>query len=448
MARFRKAIVRAGVYDIPREDGSVQSELITPERLEHWAQTGNSMQASGLRIPGPWAHDAAALPIRVGSDGTLTTSFHNAGFWERFQVSLDEEGVPTLYGEIDVPGDENDPNTPAGKVGKTVKETSIYVRPKFRDGSGQEWEDALMHVALVTHPIEKGQKNFEGIALSMSHCTHPIKMAMSGDITELIKNLREVAKVSVPEDTSPENLIERLNAALLQKRLSEGENKTGNTRTPPSGARETTSPVITMSFSQKQAEALLQAGTINPDTGKPFTKEDFEAAGVKFTPSAPSTPQDPPLDSALQSQLTAQQQVNTLLMSHLRNAEVEKRETRMNALIRSGRISQEYADQRIKPLLEGFQMSFDDQGNIKPSSVDVVLDALEQLPSSTPQAGLNLGADRSLIPGSVDQLLNSLSMSASGVRVHEPNWGTGNQLKPDEAQKLAEEFLKNTGNHG
>jgi hypothetical protein len=196
MAKFRKQIVAAGVYDIPLPGGGSRVELLTPTRLQHWAETGNRMLRAGFRIPAPWCHDPNALPFKMGNDGTLPNSLQNVGFWESLEVSANEQGVPALFGLVDVPGDAQDPNSPAGKIGNTIQDTSVYVRPNFRDSAGRNWSDALMHIALVTHPVEHGQPNFQPVpksgietpaipgspvhiqagelALSMSHCRYQI----------------------------------------------------------------------------------------------------------------------------------------------------------------------------------------------------------------------------------------------------------------------------------
>ena len=140
--RFKKPIVTTGVYTIPGD--TPRKVEVTSDRLNHWADQFHSMKSAGVSVPAPWNHSTEALPMSVGNDGTLPRSDINAGWWDKVWVEDN-----TLWGELDVPQNED-----AVKIGTSVKESSIYVRPSFVDGSGNEWKDSLMHIALVTHPIE------------------------------------------------------------------------------------------------------------------------------------------------------------------------------------------------------------------------------------------------------------------------------------------------------
>jgi hypothetical protein len=385
MPRFRKPIVSAGAYEIPipGSDNS-RTEVITQERLVHWADTGNSMVKEGHRIPGPWYHDPKALPVKMGSDGSLNSSSDNGGFWDRFWVE-NKDGKSTLWGEIDSPGREDDPNTPAGKIGTTVRETSIYVRPSFRDGSGKEWQDAMMHIGLVTHPIEKGQENFrpvsEGLALSMSQCRYSFSMSehpaqpMAGiSVNELLAKLREIAKVSLPGDTTDVNFLDRLNAALEQKRLSE-EEESGTVRVPPKGAQEPPAPMITMSLTKQQIDAIVTAKTVNPATGQPFKPEELQMS----QPSTKEELQDHPVVKKMV-------EFQTILMSQLNGQALTNRTERVKAILIKAPQLKPVIEAQVVPLLSSFKMSFSPDGSPTPHAVDTVLDALEAVATSAAPA--------------------------------------------------------------
>lgn len=474
MPRFRKPIVKAGVYEIPIPGSSkTRSEILSADRIKYWSETANEMIKEGHRIPGPWHHDLQSLPVKMGSDGSLPKSSDNAGFWDRFWVEGNrEDGSVTLWGEIDAPGSENDLNTPAGKIGKTVKETSIYVRPSFKDGSGREWKDALMHVGLVTHPIEKGQENFvpvsEGLALSMSQCNYSFSMSEVGSIdnpnlpttgmsvSELLGKLKEVARISLPSDTTDVNFLERLNAALEQKRLSEEEEK-GTIRVPPKGAQEPPAPMITMSLNQQQIDAIVSAKAVNPDTGKPFTVEELKMS---------LTPSNQPSIQELQDHPVVKKMVEyqTVLMGQLNTQALTSRLQRAQSIVQKQPAMQKVVDEKVAPLLQSFQMSFGNDGKPNPHPVDTLLDALESIADASPQPAqpVQMGQPsdlaRSWLNSAPSHMLpqdNSglaALMQNYGLAMSQPPQGASEVSPPnsgvvteEEAEKIANRFLSQSG---
>lgn len=419
MARFEKAILSAGQYKV---NGAVYD--ITPERLRHWADTAMRMIQSGLRIPAPWRHDEHSVPLKMGNDGTLSSSKENGGFWERFWVE-EKNGTAVLYGELEAPGEITDYDSPAGRIGKTVKETSIYVRPEFEDGSGTRWKDAILHVALVTHPVEKGQLNFVpsvGFALSMA-----LRSSPEDSLSAIIKELEEVAGIALPEDTNAETFFDRLATALRQKRIDlRNKDDEGIFKIPKKG-REANPPIVAMSMTKAHYEALLKA--TNPQTGKPYTAEELQALGI----AEPSALDDKDLENPVVKGLV---KANSLLMSHINSEERRKREQRIASLVESRRITREYADKTLRPMLESFKMSFDEGGKSIPDPLDMVLDAIEQMPAN-PLTSKIVGG-RSAASFVLPPELAKLVMS------HEPEVEDG-QVDDEEAEKIAKLFLANTG---
>jgi hypothetical protein len=482
MAKFRKSIVTAGVYEIPSSDGKNRIELLTADRLKHWAETAKRMEQSGFRIPAPWNHDGAALPIQTGQDGTLRTSFENGGFWSDLQVKSNADGVATLYGTLDVPGDPQDHSSPAAKIGTTVRDTSIYVRPQFSDSKGQKWEDALMHIALVTHPVEQGQDNFEpsfsqkneaGVAISMSHrlvLSRPENQPPQKDVfmairdfqpsgasatipgapdqiegsgpneqqeinsfKELLLRLREIAKIALPEDTTVQNLVERLRVVLLQKEASEeaDEEEEGSTTQPPEGAKEQPAPVV-MSFNAQQIDAIIAAKVVNPSTGKPFSKDELAKVGE---PKPVETNPDVVMSHPKVVELT---NACNFFAKRLNDMTLGEIRSRVQGLVAKGKISKDYVEKKLAPLMEGFQMSYSPDGTRQPHQIEVVLDALE--------------AANSLVGPAVSQgVMNQqqaaayLAMNFSKEEPMPPDFLNGGVLNEEDASKVANEFLKNTG---
>ena len=130
------------------------------ESITRHAATANNMLQRGLRIPCPFAHHKEAVPVK----STVEPSpYNNAGYWELFSIRKNDKGKPALFGIIDLPGSDNEPDSPYYKAKNTAKEVSISIKPEYLDGTGTKWEDVIMHVALVNHPVVPDQEPFKDI---------------------------------------------------------------------------------------------------------------------------------------------------------------------------------------------------------------------------------------------------------------------------------------------
>lgn len=338
MGKYKKQIVSAGKYHVSSGDGSRPEVTITPERIRGWAETIKELQKAGHKIPAPFNHNPKAIPFQEGDNGALDSSVENGGFWEDISVEVDENNVPVLMGSLNTPHSD--------KVGETIRDVSIYVKPEWKDGKGRIWRDVPMHIALVTHPIEPGQPNFEPLeddmAIAMSH----ISMSMSEDYTlmpvgsslgSIVSQLRDVACIDLGDDVTPENIVERLGVALRQKKISEqtGVGSAGSVSKPPEGAVRESVPI------QMSQETKVE------------TNEVVETDEVK----------------------ALKQQNEALLMSVTNNKKTSL-EARVNALLTSKKITEAYALE-LKKALEGFQMSFNEDGSEVITTTESIIKAFE-----------------------------------------------------------------------
>lgn len=373
MPLITKKIVSSGVFRLA--NGSLA--VIPPERLHHWAAEFGRYRKAGNQLPAPWSHidPVTKQPIVMGPH--LERSDINAGFWENLRVEKDQELGDVLVGDLDIPGDINDPNTPAGKVGKTVRETSIFAAD-FQDGKSNQYTDIPLHIALVTHAIEPNQKNFvPAIAMSQMAYTmmamppgasndksrppstqpkpgqndqdrsdpgrQPIQPnATAPGVDQVIQLLRQCG-IALPQDTTDANFLERLVVALGQKSMSDGGDDEGSPYQQPEGA------------TQKQP-APVAMSQITPEMFQSITAEVFMS------------------HPAAQALKTANEQ----LMAHVNAQAQQARQLRVDSLVGSGRITKEYAEATLKPMVASFQMSFG--ANAPPSALDATLAALESLP--------------------------------------------------------------------
>lgn len=358
MPTFTKRIIRPGTYTVPRADGTRARVHIGPQRISKWLSTFDAMKKVGLGIPAPWRHEEKALPVRLDGDQKDTNAFNNAGFWKRLWVD-DKDG--SLYGEVDVPREED-----ADRLGKTVVDVSLLAKPKWVDGSGNEYDDALTHIALVTHPVAKDHDNFrpspsESEAIACSLCdllmAEDVTPAPSGgagnaSIGDGVKASSATVKdaltmlskmdppITLPEDTNSQNFLERLVTALnaLSAAAAAGDEEDKNTSIsePPSGSKEKPGP-IAMANEPKE----------------PLKLSAEDQAAINWARKTSSV--------AYQS--------------------------RIEACVKQGKITPKLAKETALPLLKDLQLSFDAEGQPVKTPLDMVLEAWEAIPANSVLTG-------------------------------------------------------------
>lgn len=362
MPKFEKEILTPGLYAVSDAKGNRHAKLITKEMISHWVKQHNEMRKSGLNIPAPAYHDKQAVP-----ENKPSSSKENFGFWE--ELKQDESGK--LVGVLDVPLESD-----AEKIGKTVKETSIFAVPKFVDGLGREWNNVITHIACCTQPIEPGQNNFKPanneLAIAMSHRiismgVEDFASTLTGNVNDLEDNdgegnnspqminttdvfmlLEKVAKVKLPPNTSDEDFREALVAALLQKQLSEGNNSVGGTVLKPPPKSEISEVPVVMSVNQQNGGAQVQQNLVDVET-------------VMSHPAFKS----------IQSQ---NQGMLTLLANNLK-ADLKSRV----AKLRQRNVINDETKVGYESEIESIQMSFDNSGSPVNPLVQSKIEALESV---------------------------------------------------------------------
>jgi hypothetical protein len=240
MARAWVTAVPPGIHQAPQ--GPV---VATPERIQGWHAKYQRMKAMGIDVPVPWGHHPDALP---GSRAKF-----NAGYLRDSRVG--PKG--SLDFLVDVPGAEVDADGhllteevgPDGVRRKAaIREVSAGIRD-WTDGQRRRWEDAVVHLALVTHPVVAGQKGFTaaanlatkppgGLFYLSTHTLGDTAMADEAAVAEateetpadiaseeagkgaeaekmlgVLSNLARLG-IPLPEDTDAGNFVERLDVAL------------------------------------------------------------------------------------------------------------------------------------------------------------------------------------------------------------------------------------------
>lgn len=359
MPKFEKEILTPGLYAVSDAKGNRHAKVITKDMIGHWVKQHNEMRKSGLNVPAPAYHDKSAVP-----DNKPMSSKDNFGFWE--ELKQDESGK--LIGVLDVPLESD-----AEKIGRTVRETSIFAVPKFVDGLGREWNNVITHIACCTQPIEPGQENFKPtnneLAIAMSHRiismgVEDFSSTLTGNVNDLEDNnagdnqqminttdvfvlLEKVAKIKLPPNTSGEDFQEALVAALLQKQLSEGNNSSGGSVLKPPPKSEISEVPVVMSVNQQGGN------TIQPNL------VDVE------------TVMSHPAFKSLQSQ---NQGMLAVLANNLKN-DLKSRV----AKLRQRNIISDDVKAGYEKEIETIQMSFDNDGNPVNTIVQSKIEALESV---------------------------------------------------------------------
>lgn len=387
-ATFTKKIASPGTYSVPipgGKEGETRQVILDRERFKRWAANFDAMSQAGLKIPAPYRHDPQAMPVRLHGDAQDVDAYNNAGFWSKVWVG--DDGA--LYGKLEVPRDED-----ASKIGSTVVEVSPLAKSSWSDGAGNVYEDAITHIALVTHPVVPGQDNFvsgdankitamafssenmiaaEGVKLAMDD---PSQVRGSGPenvnastatLQDALKLLREKKGLTLPGDTNETNLIERLVVALTAIESETNPDDDDGITNPPNKSKEQPAP-IAMSNE-------LQFAQFNPVTGERLPDEQI--AKNKAAAEAAQKSTDLPLSQEIQAQ-----------MAFAKKTIAQNYRSRVEQLVRTGRCTPAYANKHLKPLLDDIQLSFDSQGNAHAGHLDVILNSLEALPQGNTLTGL------------------------------------------------------------
>jgi hypothetical protein len=387
MPKFEKTVLTQGKFRQWNEATKKYEFVeVTPERLQKLSDTFQKMKAKGMKIPGPWKHDFDITALSTGDNGLLEDATVNAGFWDSLVAKTLDNGKMALVGTIDAPGDPNDPNTPAGKIGTLVKDTSIYTRKNLPITSGVDKEELLeegiMHIALVTHPIELNQENFK---LQNSNDVHLVMSNMveeseqddteeeseqnSSSLSQLILDLKNVCKLFLPASTTIDNLAENLSIAVGQYQLLNSEDASGVK--PDSFKVE---PLLMSHLDPTQVDALINGKIVNPKTNKPYAREDFSSS--------------PEADKAGSQ--------NLLIMSAMQNQmQLDRRKGyrgRIDNLVATGRTTKAFADAQLYPQADSYNIEFKDNQIVTPV-VETLLMSLESMPAPTqPEvSGLTMG---------------------------------------------------------
>lgn len=249
MPIFEKDVLYPGKYRLA--DG--RRVEYTREDVAHLKQRLKDMTAAGLQVPVAWEHQDEAKP-----KGASERSGERAKWNLGFVVDAAETPEGYLVARADVPGEDDARRLPS------VRFASPEIVENYTDGTGKVWPGkSITHIAVTPRPVQHNQQPFRSVQLS----GNVVRLSLSDRLSEENKTKEETpgedqadAKFQecldclradgygLPDDTTPENIIERLHTAALTKRKVMGD-QYGQGQAPGS---EGATPV-TMSLEQKLA---------------------------------------------------------------------------------------------------------------------------------------------------------------------------------------------------
>lgn len=389
MPKFIKQILRPGTYVVRTADGKRRSESISRDRIRRWVTNFSRMIGNGLRIPAPYEHQTDAVPA-----DKEPTAYRNGGWWSR----LWQEADGSLYGELDAPNP-----TDAEKIGTTVVEVSPSIRPEFVDGKGNRYEDSIYHIALVMHPVAPGQPNFEpalGLSFSLSDQLAAEGIDLGG------------YQDGLGADTSGDGKV----------------GKEGGTKTGGSGVRANAPSMKDVLEALKKVKLVLPEDTDATTLaeriivaaaaieGSKEDEENPEGKEPKEQPAPIVMGDDDVSDEILKQQLETEKKRAKAALDFASTQAKSDRMTRIENLVKSGRVNKKYATEKLVPQLAEFQLSLDDDGKPQPHAIDAVLDALEATPGNSLLGNVLPPAGRKVKANGVN-----LSLTEEDLPDYDPN---------------------------
>jgi len=328
MPQFKKQILRPGTYHVVGLDGKRRPEDISLDRIALWVDSFKKMREAGVRVPAPWGHKGLLASNEQRpefSDPRL-----NAGFWNDLWI---DPKTGDLYGQLEVPDGHPD----ADKIGTTVVEVSPMVLENWTDGNGKTYKEAPVHIALCTSPVVPGQENFEQVKDAAGMVCSLLMQAPPPGATSdnaIVPSVDTTQAAMMPMQT-PEQMMMGLLEAMRNLRAL-------GLDLPPD-----TNPMNFIERINVAARAALSARrTIGMD--------------IRQEPS--------PVVMSNSYELYA----NALAKQNIEN--------RLKALEKTGRLTAEYRKKHIDPLLSGFKLALDKDGNPEPSTLESLIAALESIP--------------------------------------------------------------------
>lgn len=373
MAIVRKTLLQTGTYQAPQ--GTLRA---TPKRVRAWAEKFRAMREKGIKVPVCWGHHLDALP--AGEQDRKARPYYlsryNAGYLDAVEY---DPVTGRLDASLDVPGAELDAQgnllteatLPNGhRVKCAIGEVSAAIRD-WTDGTGKRWDDSLVHVALVTHPVVAGQGGFHlsGAAtdgnefhLSLSGLVSTLATDSEDNMADELDTAEGAGADEGTGGKTDKDFFEDAVAFLKARGINLPEHTTADNffehLAIAGHALDNQAPVTDESPAEEQAEEEKE--------GEDDVKE--------ITDDEPPTEEQRPV---MMSLATAQTAAEKKLILREQTAHRQRLNDRINALVKRG-LPPAKANE-FRGMVAGYTLSLDTEGEVVPRKVDTMLSLLEEV---------------------------------------------------------------------
>lgn len=275
---FKKtSVLSVGKHHSP--DGTID---VTPERLQRWQATFDSMTANGQVIPMHWDHsnDIEKLkPISMDQFKRRRTrsAKDTVGRMTGFQVAEDGQSADLQYEVLTDDAIE--------KVESNAVHVSPVILESWKDGAGNTYDDPITHLDLVNYPVDHAQSDAEAVCCGIRMGISPVYRMAEGDAPEPpnddttdpaedtntqspdgsgtatvseIVDLLKTRGLVLPDDTDAANILDRLKTSILTANEIEGNDPMSDNPNPADSQTEVVQPKAAVM--NLEAQAALKFG--------------------------------------------------------------------------------------------------------------------------------------------------------------------------------------------
>lgn len=289
MATLAKDFLYPGKWRLV--DGRIED--FSPQRVLHLKTRMQEMLKAELPVPLAWEHQPDAVPLSRSEMAKALEEKTKGICGHATTVSDGPRGG--IAGLLEVPDDAE-----ARRV-ETIRFVSPQIETDFVDGTNRLWPgESIVHLAVTGRPVQHTQQPFRRVAMSLARPSIQLSLdgyqgkAMAdekddkpkgkeddappakeekpdselpaddvehpdaGRLQETIQALRADG-YAFPDDTTPENFLERLHTAVLTKQMATGNTPSGSDTTSANGKapeQEASPPPLAMSQMAAELNAL------------------------------------------------------------------------------------------------------------------------------------------------------------------------------------------------
>jgi transcriptional regulator of NAD metabolism len=273
--QYKKDMIKLGVYIHPIHKWKLN---VTEDRLYRWLTNFKAMRTNGVDVEVPLDHSFSAEK--------------NLGYVVDAMVEKDSQGVLTLFGILEVKGDQ------ANNVIERNKNVSVWISENYTDGKGNFYGEVIKHCSVVQQPVMPQQEPFVSIAASMQGAKDekiPIYFLGSNNMKkELLEQFKKLFGLedSITEETLFSTIEKQIQTKTeedkktqesllsLRTQLEKANAKAASMGQEDKGMDANTLELVGSTMSDK-LELLVTAGKITPAVAKTLSAALIGAQGSR-----------------------------------------------------------------------------------------------------------------------------------------------------------------------